>query len=152
MKYIKLTQNKRAIVDNIDYDNLSKYKWFYHNRGNVYTGYARKSNGFMHRIIMDCPKGSVIDHVNGNGLDNRRSNLRICTQSENMMNRGVTRKSKSGYKGVFDTRRRGFIAVIKYKGKLIYLGQSRDPKVLSRIYNKKAKELFGKFFCKTKSK
>jgi hypothetical protein len=94
MKRIPLTQGKYAIVDDEDFADLSKRKWCAAKHGNTY--YAESWDGAlhrnvsMHRLIMSPPHDKVIDHKNRDGLDNRRSNLRICTQRENMYNRAPT--------------------------------------------------------------
>lgn len=78
----KKGKNRYAIVDKEDYDRVSKYRWYYNN------GYAVSDFGVrMHRFIMNPPHDMVVDHINHNRLDNRRSNLRICTQFENSQNR-----------------------------------------------------------------
>lgn len=86
MKKIKLigakSRGRYSIVDDCDYERVSKYKWHYNN------GYAVNSFGYrMHRLIMMPPDNMVIDHINHDRLDNRRENLRICTQFENSQNR-----------------------------------------------------------------
>jgi hypothetical protein len=87
---IPLTKGAVAIVDEEDYDEVSKYKWYLSD-----TGYALRTvyaNGTtkhlrMHRVLIDAPSGKVVDHLNRNPLDNRKSNLRICTPSDNAKNR-----------------------------------------------------------------
>jgi len=91
MRQIELTQGKFSIIDDEDFEYISQWKWYYLN-----LGYAvRKSGGranqklvYMHRAIMCPPDELDIDHINRNRLDNRRSNLRICTRKENLANRG----------------------------------------------------------------
>lgn len=84
MKYIELTKQEKALVDDEDYNWLSYFKWHYAN------GYAQsnllKNRLSMHSLIMNTPKGMDTDHINHNTLDNRRENLRICTRSENLLN------------------------------------------------------------------
>ena len=102
----------------------------------------------MHREVTDCPKGSMIDHINGNGLDNRRSNLRVCTMSENMMNRSKTRQNSTGYKGVYntgDSKLNPYRAKIQKNSKVYCLGHYNTPEEAARAYDAKAKELFGEF-------
>lgn len=119
---IPLTQGKVSIVDADDYYRLSKSKW-YHN-----CGYAirratntEKQAGFgervrMHRLIIDCPEGMEIDHIDGNGLNNQKSNLRVCTRLENIHNIGKNRKNTSGYKGVYlDNKRQKWFAKVQKK-------------------------------------
>ena len=76
MKKIKLTQGKYAIVDDEDFAYLNQWRWYYHNNYAVHTN-KNKSRIYMHRFILNTPKKMFSDHINGNGLDNRRSNLRI---------------------------------------------------------------------------
>ena len=103
IRYIPLTRGLHAIVDAEDYERLSQYKW-YAAISNNGTFYARRNSPdgvvSMHRTIMQAPDGKVVDHINGNGLDNRRCNLRICTQYENALNSRPRVDSKSRFKGV----------------------------------------------------
>ena len=110
MKKIPLTQNQYALVDDEDYESLSRHKWYANwNKGtkSFYTLRSRKIGDpvgpkqiSMHRVITDCPKGMMVDHINHDTLDNRKCNLRICTSSQNQMNRGKQSNNTSGYKGV----------------------------------------------------
>lgn len=99
-KFIPLSQNKWAFVDDDDYEELSKYKWHYSRNGNGDEGYAVRGvyeNGKcikkirMHREIMNYEGGLIVDHINGKRLDNRKINLRICTSSENSLNTRIHR-------------------------------------------------------------
>ena len=110
MKKITLTQGKEAIVDDDDYEMLMEYKWCAQKRitGIFYVARStpKDSSGkqkillLMHREITNAPKGMEVDHINGNPLDNRKENLRICTNQQNAMNRGKRSDNTSGYKGV----------------------------------------------------
>ena len=88
----------RALIDLEDIDNVKKYKWSLRKDGYI-TAYTGKTS-LLHRFIMDCPDDKVVDHINHNRLDNRKSNLRICTHQQNMMNSGK-RQSNTGYTGVY---------------------------------------------------
>ena len=94
--------NTFTLVDDEDYVELMKHKW--HIKMCAKQRYAvRKHNRkalYMHREITTTPKGVLIDHKNGNGLDNRKQNLRNCTKQENARNTGKISNNKSGYKGV----------------------------------------------------
>lgn len=83
MKIIKLTKNKKAIIDDADFEQVSKNKWSFHHMGYAVRGKPQIS---MHRFIMNAKKGQFIDHKNHNKLDNRKNNLRFCTHSENIHN------------------------------------------------------------------
>ena len=99
----------------------------------------------MHREIMHAPKGMVVDHIDGNSLNNRRSNLRLCTVSQNHQNRRRTYGS-SKYKGAWwDKRRNKWVAAITFKGKYIYLGFFDNEIDAGKAYDRKAAELFGEF-------
>ena len=87
-----------------------------------------------------------VDHINGNPLDNRKSNLRICTNAENQRNKGVYKNNKSGYKGVHWFKRdKKWQAQIKHNNKSIHIGLYEDKEEAARAYDKKAKELHGNF-------
>jgi len=150
IRYIALTKGRFAIVDADDFEWLNQYTWCINGTGRG-KWYACRMEGRtmirMHRMIMNAPKGMLVDHINGNGLDNRRSNLRLCTPRQNMGNRRKCR-GKSAYKGVFyhkiDGKR---YAKIKYKGETIHLGTFDDDVEAARAYDRKAVELFGEFAC-----
>lgn len=145
LKHINLTQGKVAIVDDEDFEELNKYKWCYLN-----AGYAcRESSGkmiLMHRDINKTPNNKITDHINGNGLDNRKVNLRTCTTSENAMNSKTNLINTSGYRGVSKDNVRGtYRATIKKLDKAIFLGRFKTANEAALAYNKAAIELFGEF-------
>ena len=153
-KRIKLTKGKVAIVDASDYDALMKFKWCARkNRGaNVFyaMAYLGKDEGrksyYMHSLLLDRPKGMEIDHINGNGLDNRRSNLRICTRSENEMNRGKNKNNTSGYKGVcWNKNDKRWYVKIGLNNKQINLGRFSDKLEAYKAYVSACKKYHGKY-------
>lgn len=137
MKYIELTKGKRAVVDDEEYDTLNAFKW-YAQKGGINFYACRRSYGkliFMHRSIMCTPKGMETDHINGDSLDNRRVNLRICTSSENHMNRGKNHRNTSGFKGVsFHKKNKKWIARISIHGKYKHLGIYSTPNLAYEAY------------------
>jgi len=149
-KIIPLTQGKFAIVDAEDYNWISRHKWCAaKDRGTFYA--HRGSNGrliSMHRAIMRAPKGLMCDHRNHNGLDNRKSNLRLCTSAQNQYNKSPKKDCSSRYKGVIlrrDCKRwRGQIG---FNRKRIHLGDFADEIKTALAYDDKAIELFGEFAC-----
>lgn len=144
---IKLTQGYEAVVSSKDYPRLSQKKWhaLVFPRG-TYAGSMHNGSAiYMHRFITDCPKGMVVDHINGNTLDNRRENLRVCTNAQNLTN---TRKKTSNtkYKGVHRQKgRTNYMAVIGHGGKCIYLGTFETEELAAQAYNDKAIELHGEY-------
>lgn len=155
MKSIQLTRGQVAIVDDEDFEWLSKWKWHYNPRQYTGPGYAersainpitkRNSTICMHRAIMGFPKGKLIDHKNGNGLDNTRSNLRLATFSENSRHRKYPSTSTTGLKGVHRSSKNKYRARIRMGGKLVSLGTFTNPEDAREAYLKKAKPLHGEF-------
>ena len=132
MKEIKLTKGRVALVDDEDFEKLNRYNWyalncnkenrFYVLRNILFNG--KKGIALMHREILGSAKPLFVDHINGNGLDNRKENLRFVTPQQNQFNRkGCNKNNKLGIKGIcWDKRGRGFRARIKINGKGIHLG------------------------------
>jgi hypothetical protein len=153
MKKIQLTRGQFALVDDEDYDWLTQWKW-YASKESKYTFYATRMSRIgsrrislkMHSALMCPPYGMEVDHVDGNGLNNQRGNLRVCTRTENCQNRRPRSGGTSKYKGVhWGRREKKWIAKIHLNGKEIYLGRSVDEDEAASIYDTKAKELFGEF-------
>jgi len=163
-KKIQLTQGFEAIVDDEDFEMLNKFKW--HVTGNKQRtgpyavrmiqlseinkdkGRRVKKNIYMHRVVMDCPKNRVIDHINDIGLDNRKSNLRICTNLQNLTNQKSRQNGSSKYKGVSWVMRdciwRAYISDPKTsKNKAI--GTYRDEILAAKAFDKWAIKLHGEF-------
>ena len=100
----------------------------------------------MHREILKCPKGLFIDHINRNGLDNRKNNLRVCSKSQNMMNTLIPKNNTSGYKGVsWSKRDKKWMAYIKIKNKFNNLGYFNIKEQAALAYNDAAKKYHGEF-------
>jgi len=145
MKEIPLTQGKVALVDDADYERLSKFKWCY-NDGYAVCKPRRGQKIYMHREIMQTPKGMEVDHANSCGLDNRRENMRNCTRSQNQANRGCQSNNKYGYKGVsFSNREKKFRAMIQIGGRKIHVGYFYTAKEAAMAYNDAAKNVHGEF-------
>ena len=117
MKQIPLTRGKVALVDDDDFEYINKYKWcVYICNGMPYAKRGKnKKTELMHRVIMNPPSDMQIDHINGNGLDNRRINLRIVTSRQNQQNRHQIKSSN--YPGVYwNKNKQKWHATIKIKG------------------------------------
>lgn len=140
MKTIQLSQGKVAIVDDEDYDYLMQWKWHYckgHASRVVSTGgNPRQRRIYMHRIINKTPEELETDHININGLDNRKSNLRNCTALENMRNKHVA--------GV-DFSLGKWRARIKIKEKRLELGRFDNREDARQAYITASKHHFGEF-------
>lgn len=149
MNKISLTQGKHALVDDKDFERLSQFKWHLRHNGYAARNKSRKVGGgtiFMHRIVLGAPKGMESDHINGDKLDNRRKNLRICTSSQNKANRNKQSNNSSGFKGVrFNVERGKWCAFIGFKGRSFNLGRFKYRKEAIVAYNKAAKKHFGEF-------
>ena len=186
MKKIKLWENKDtlsdkvALIDDEDYEKVMSAlgprskKWYAHCPPGA-THYAMTGSRLvtMHRVVMDAPKGMDVDHINGDTLDNRKQNLRLCTRSQNCMNKKLRSDSQSGYKGVYEIKKpqkhkyvsrktgevtyhysmpkKRFQAYIAdpnspaKRKKHIRLGCYATKEEAARAYDKKAKELHGEF-------
>lgn len=102
--------------------------------------------GRLHRFLMNAPLEKVVDHINHDTLDNRKNNLRVCDQSQNLMNASPRKNSKSGVKGVyFLNREQKWASEINYHKKRIYLGSSKDINEMIAIRKWAEKVLFGDF-------
>lgn len=139
------TFKDRILVDDSDYGLLEEYSWCI-----AVNGYAvARVSGkvvYMHRFLLQATKGQITDHINGNRLDNRRSNLRLCTSSENAKNQGIKINNTSGYKGVsFDKKRSKFHAYIKVNYKRKHLGYYDTATEAANAYSLGALKYHGDF-------
>lgn len=142
-KHIPLTKGQFAIVDDDDYDYLSKRKW--HISGHYAATYIGNNKSFpMQDMILPHNTSLCVDHINGNKLDNRKSNLRVCTKRQNSYNRKLGKNNKTGLKGVSPYRNK-FRAVIYWNYKHIHLGMFDSPAAAAAAYDRKALELYGEF-------
>ena len=142
---IILTQSKIALVDDDDYEKVWNYRWrLMATKKFLYAGNAEL--GFLHRYIMKCPSGLCVDHINHNGLDNRKENLRICTYLQNRMNSKSS--NKNGYKGIcYYSKIKKYSAKICINHKNYYLGVFSTKEEAADAYNQKAIELYGEYAC-----
>ncbi len=142
-KAIVLTKGQVTYVDDEDYEMLNQKTWC------VNDGYAvNRELGRMHRFLLGAPKGVMVDHRNGDKLDNRRENLRLCTNSQNQANRQVFRGA-SPFKGVcWQQRPNGtgaWKAQLIVESKVVYLGVFKTDLEAASAYNDAALQHFGEF-------
>lgn len=151
MKYIKLYHGELVKVDNDDFDKLNQYKWHL-----CAYGYAERSKYFpesqksiqvkMHREIMGFPKDLEVDHINQDRLDNRKENLRLVTKSQNGMNRGPTKKNKSGYKGIhWDEINKKWSVHVNANKKMVFFGRYKSLKEAIIACNKARSVYHGEY-------
>jgi len=145
---IPLSRGAYAIVDLDEVRNLNLSRWSLWSRRHL--RYAKRhENGktiLMHREIMNAPPGMEVDHINGNGLDNRKSNLRLCTNTQNQQNREKWSPKTSIFKGVFwDRDRKKWKAQITLNKKQYSLGRFDSEIEAARAYDREALYLFGEF-------
>ena len=152
-KEIQLTKGKVAIVDDEDFEYLNQWKWYAHktNTLNFYAERSMRINGkktfiLMHRVIMNTDKHLVVDHINGNGLDNTKLNLRNCTNSENIRNRKISSNNTSGYKGFhYNIRDNMWRSTIRINNKRLHIGNFIDITDAAKAYNEAAIKFHGEF-------
>lgn len=137
-----------TMIDEDDLEKISSYKWHLNicDKTKKYVSSTKNGKTFlMHRVILNAKKDEYIDHINGNGLDNRKENLRICTNQQNSFNSRLRKNNTSGYKGVEKDKKTGKWRSYINFNKKIHLGQYLTKKEAALVYNNKAKELFGEF-------
>lgn len=148
MKTIELTGGLKSIVDDEDYEKLKNFKWRcqrIHSLRYAVSG-SKEKTVLMHRLILEQKDGVLTDHRNGNGLDNRKENLRSCTHAQNMMSRKIHKNNKSGFRGVYwYVQKRRWRSEIRFCGRKIYLGLHRDRDKAAISYDNAAKKYFGSF-------
>lgn len=154
MKQIPLTQGQFALVDDEDYEMLSKFKWTLHKRGDhcYAIRMGRKENGQrlmikMHRQVLGLTDPKIlVDHRDNNGLNNQKANIRACSPAENSRNRGLTKSNPRKLKGItFHKGANKFMAQIEFERKSIFIGYFNTDMEAAKAYDKKAIELHGDF-------
>ncbi len=151
MKKIKLTKGRFALVDDDDFERLSEFTW--HTTPDGYAArMSSKLNGpreviRMHREIIGDKPGMLVDHIDGDKLDNRRSNLRFATAAQNSWNTGIRRKNKWGLKGVaYHKKMKQFYSRIRHNGINEFIGYFPTAEEAHAAYCKRGKEIHVEFF------
>lgn len=151
---IKLTKGKVAIIDDSDAELVLQYSWQAYCLGRAtskrwYAGTRERGTNkfiYMHRLLINAPSDVKVDHINKNSLDNRKTNLRLCTLSQNNMNRGPTTTKTSRYKGVnWDKNRNKWQARIRVDSKQIHIGRFDHEIDAAKAYDAMAIKYFGEF-------
>lgn len=150
-KAVPLSQGKFAIVDDADFDWLSQWKWSAQKAPHGFYA-MRRCRGkliLMHRLILGTPDMALTDHIDGDGLNNQRCNLRPCSALQNMMNRRGKRNGTSKFKGVWadngPRNTKPWRAAIRINGKLQYLGRFHTEQAAGDAYADAAARYFGEF-------
>ena len=146
MALIPLSQGLTAVVDDEDFNRVSQYKWSAYKSGNNFYALSEKQ-GKLHRFILDLTSNDPeIDHIDGDGLNNRKSNLRLCTHQQNIANQKVRKGTLSCFKGVtWHKNINKWTAQIMFNYKNIYLGCHKDEERAAVYYDMAAVYLFGRF-------
>lgn len=149
MRTIPLPRGLHAIVDDSDYERVVALSpWSVNWCGGRWYAYRKDGNRrnlYMHRFILEAPAGVEVDHINGNGLDNRRSNMRHASKKENVRSRHSTRGS-SRYRGVhWDKSRSKWVAQIMVDRKHKFLGRFESETGAAYAYDRAARQFFGEF-------
>ena len=137
-----------VMVDDDDYEYLNQFNWHTDKEGSVNSWRGSKNNKsvLLPRLIMKAPANLEVDHIDGNRLNNQKSNLRLATSSQNKMNRGPRKDNKSGYKGVsWHKQRNQWTARIMANGKYQHLGLFGNILDAVKTYNEAAIKYFGEF-------
>ena len=136
----------RVLIDLEDIDKVKERKWSLSSKGYA-RNYTEGKNLFMHRLLIEVPDGFLVDHVNGNGLDNRKENLRLVTNQQNTMHRTkLNKNNSSGAVGVcYHRLRERWYARITLNGKTINLGSSKDFKEAVAMRKAGEEKYFGKY-------
>lgn len=149
---IPLTRGLVALVDDDDFERVSQFRWYPAKSATPNgTTYAQGRAGTrvtisMHRFILQPPPGFEIDHANHDGLDNRRSNLRLCTRSQNIANRRPAVTGRTGYRGVTPaTGGNGFRVRVEFEGERRHIGHFFCPVEAAHAYDEAARRIHGAF-------
>jgi hypothetical protein len=143
-KQIKLTKGKYTIVDNWNFEWLNQHKWFAKKNGTKWYAMRKPGPHPMHKEILNLRIGDniIIDHINQNSLDNREHNLRIANNSINAQNKKLL--NKTGFRGL-TWKNNKWQVEIGFNRRKVYIGRFNNVVDAAKAYDKKAKELFGKF-------
>jgi hypothetical protein len=150
--YVTLTKGYVATVDAADVEILAPFSWFVNTSQHLAYGMTRTRDAegrvkivFMHTMLLQPPTGLITDHIDGDGLNNRRSNLRAVTPGQNKYNSRTYKNSQSGVKGVMPTKTGTWTAQIRYERRKHYLGTFKTLAEAQQAYADAAKRLHGDY-------
>lgn len=152
MRAIPLTKGKYALVSDEDYERVSQFKWtaLHSSDGHIWYAYrqptvnGKRKNVYLHRFVLNEPDGHLVDHINGDGLDCRRENLRLATEQQNRWNRSRRIQWKSRYVGVVRDHNR-FQARAHAHGERMYFGSYPSEVMAAEVYDAVVRRLRGEF-------
>ena len=154
MPYIPLTRGQSTLLDTLDFDALTAYRWIYDTHGYAVHRYrdadGRSQRLWLHRLIMTrllghpIPPDLQVDHINRDRLDNRRDNLRLATRSQNQAHKGRSHHNTSGYKGVNANHGKWEVR-LKIEHRSLYLGRFADPLAAAQVYDAAARLFSAEF-------
>lgn len=149
---IQLSRGKLALIDEDNFEYLNQWKWQFDSHGYatrrqwIAGGKGKTIKVYLHRLVMDNPVKNKVDHINGNKLDCIRTNLRVCTHSQNLMNRGKNINNTSGFKNIFfDRVRNKWRVEIKVNYKPIYIGRFTNKEDAIKEQIVAEKKYFGEY-------
>jgi hypothetical protein len=152
MKLIPLTQGQFAIIDNDDFERVNQFKWYANKAPNTFYANRqvqinrKRQTIHLHRFILNLDTKFLVDHVDGNGLNNQKSNLRTCTNQENSRNKRLSKKGTSSFKGVhYDKKYDKFEAQIKINYNSNFIGYNTDELICAKFYDAVARFYFKEF-------
>jgi hypothetical protein len=153
MREIPLTQGKVAIIDDEDYELVMSMRWrLFKDHGNLYAKAnlklpnGKKTTIRMHRLILNAPEGLMVDHKNGDGLNNQKNNIRLVEQWQNACNQGIRKSNRTGFKGIVVAQNgKSYYAVITANKTVTKLGKFKTLEDAARAYDNAAVSLHGEF-------
>lgn len=144
---VPISAGKFTLIDTDDYEHVTAFKWTAKRNGSRWYAHRRVlgANGryqhiSLHRFLLDAPPGLEVDHINGDGLDNRRANLRLGTKMQNLGNQGLRSSNTSGYKGVYPIGNHWGAKLVRQ-----YLGFFDTAELAARAYDTAARLRYGEF-------
>ena len=153
MKKIKLSKGKFALIDDEDFEraskiiwHLQKTRWFEYAANSITVSPNKQSKLYLHRFILNAPKGMVVDHIDGNGLNNQKSNLRLCTNGQNQ-SCGKKRSAASGFRGVgrSQNRHKKWQVYITHENEKHFIGCFENKIEAAKAWDKAAIKYHGEF-------